>query len=118
MPTIQVHRRDGKGESCNGRGRYHVPHVLVPELAEANHRHASDRTSKRPAHSADVAQARLFKAILTSELVEIDVMSEELEMKCTADADQYLVDELLQLNDRAKEVRQLIDALGDRFRGL
>jgi hypothetical protein len=74
----------------------------------------------RPAQAADAAQARLFDEILQIEIAELDELAEAAKRRWLrrrergTGADTPPV-ALVQLRDRAAEVRRLLHALRDRF---
>jgi hypothetical protein len=98
------------------RGSYHLPYISVrPQLATVpgeNHRTVTQQSSTAPAHAADVAQAGLFTDILRAEHAELGaaagIGARGRGASCSAD-------QMLQLQARMKEVRQLLDALEKRF---
>jgi hypothetical protein len=82
---------------------------------------SSPRQGERPAHPSDVAQSRLFQAILTEELDELEDLVAAAERRWkrqredAPDAPVVVPHALMRLRERAKEARRLLDALGKRF---
>jgi hypothetical protein len=73
-----------------------------------------------PVQAADVAQARLFAALLQSEIVELEDIAESaerrwLQRRVRGTGDDHLPAELVRLGERVAEARRLLTALGERF---
>ncbi|MCW2591826.1 MAG: hypothetical protein JWQ86_4253 [Mycobacterium sp.] len=81
----------------------------------------STRPSERPAHPSDVAQSRLFQAILLDELDELEDLVAAAERRWKrqreegTDAPIVVPHAVLRLRERVKEARRLLDAINKRF---
>jgi hypothetical protein len=75
----------------------------------------------RPAHPADVAQARMFDAILQGEIADLEQLAASMETKWLRRCERGIDDEnrppetLLRMRGRVSEAQQLLDVLRDRF---
>jgi hypothetical protein len=75
----------------------------------------------RPAHPADIAQARVFDAVLLGEIAELAVLVASMEKRwlrrCERGIDDphRAPDALVRLRGRVAEAQRLLDALRDRF---
>ncbi|WP_285034140.1 hypothetical protein [Mycolicibacterium sp. lyk4-40-TYG-92] len=80
-------------------------------------------TQPRPAHRADLAQSRLFAALLLDEIADLEDQMTVLERRSrraqvTAETGSELPSEaLLALRRRVLEVQRMLDALRRRFPG-
>jgi hypothetical protein len=75
----------------------------------------------RPAHPADIAQARLFDSVLLGEIAELEALVASMEKRWLRRCERG-IDEphrppegLVRMRGRVLEARQLLDALRDRF---
>lgn len=72
----------------------------------------------RPTYPADVAQSRLFAALLLDELDELEDLAAAAERRSrrrSPDDPVALSQTVLQLRERIADVRRLLDALDERF---
>ena len=75
----------------------------------------------RPAHPADIAQARVFDAVLLGEIAELEALAASMEKRwrrrCERGIDDpnRAPDALVRMRGRVSEAQQLLDALRDRF---
>jgi hypothetical protein len=75
----------------------------------------------RPAHPADVAQARAFDAIIQGEIAELEQLVASMETRWLRRCERGIDDEnrppenLVRMRGRVSEAQQLLDALRDRF---
>lgn len=75
----------------------------------------------RPAHRADLAQSRLFEALLLDEIADLEDQMTLLERRSrraqatAATGSELPSDALLALRRRLVEVQRMLDALGRRF---
>jgi hypothetical protein len=75
----------------------------------------------RPAHPGDIAQARVFDAVLLGEIAELEALATSMEKRwrrrCERGIDDYHrpPENLAKMRARVAEARQLLDALRDRF---
>ncbi|MDT5337378.1 MAG: hypothetical protein QOD90_2883 [Mycobacterium sp.] len=82
---------------------------------------APARSGERPTYPADVAQSRLFQALLLDELDELEDLVAATERRRRRRREENPDDSvavphaLLQLRERIKEARRLLDALHERF---
>lgn len=80
-------------------------------------------TESRPAHRADLAQSRLFAALLLDEIADLEDQMTLLERRsrrahaATGTGPELPSDALLALRRRVLEVQQMLDALRRRFPG-
>jgi hypothetical protein len=94
--------------------------VPQPHIAQAPVRHRADAWA-RPAHPADVAQARMFDAIMQGEIAELEELAASLEKRWLRRCERGIDDEnrppesLVRMRGRVSEARHLLDALRDRF---
>jgi hypothetical protein len=75
---------------------------------------------ERPAQTADVAQARLFDAILQNEIAELEEVAEAAERqwlrrRVRGAGEDSLPESLVRLGERVAEAHQLLNALRERF---
>jgi hypothetical protein len=84
---------------------------------------APTRSGERPTYPADVAQSRLFQALLLDELDELEDLVAAAERRRRRRREEHPDDSvavphaLLQLRERIKEAHRLLDALQARFPG-
>jgi hypothetical protein len=75
----------------------------------------------RPAHPADVAQARVFHAVLLDEIAELEALAASMEKRWRRRCERGIDDPsgppeaLVRMRGRVSEAQQLLDALLDRF---
>jgi hypothetical protein len=75
----------------------------------------------RPAHPADVAQARMFDAVLQGEIAELEELVASMEQRWLRRCERGIDDEnrppesILRMRGRVSEAQRLLDALRDRF---
>ena len=75
----------------------------------------------RPAHPGDIAQARVFDAVLLGEIAELEALATSMEKRwrrrCERGIDDYRrpPENLAKMRARVAEAQQLLDALRDRF---
>jgi hypothetical protein len=75
----------------------------------------------RPAHPADIAQARMFDTILQGEIAELEQLVASMERKWLRRCERGIDDEnrppesILRMRGRVTEAQHLLDALRDRF---
>lgn len=75
----------------------------------------------RPAHPADVAQARMFDTILLGEIAELEGLVASMEKRWLRRCERGIDDEtrppesLHRMRGRVLEAQQLLDALRSRF---
>jgi hypothetical protein len=75
----------------------------------------------RPAHPADIAQARMFDTILQGEIAELEQLVASMERKWRRRCERGIDDEnrppesILRMRGRVTEAQHLLDALRDRF---
>jgi hypothetical protein len=75
----------------------------------------------RPAHPADVAQARAFDVILQGEIAELEQLAASMERKWLRRCERGIDNEhrppegLVRMRGRVSEAQRLLDALRDRF---
>ena len=78
-------------------------------------------TWARPAHPADIAQARLFDAVLLGEIAELEALVASMEKRwlrrCERGIDEpnRPPENLVRMRGRVAEAQELLDALRDRF---
>jgi hypothetical protein len=74
-----------------------------------------------PTHPADIAQARLFDAVLLGEIAELEALVASMEKRWQRRCERGLDDanrppeSLVRMRGRVLEAQQLLDALRDRF---
>jgi hypothetical protein len=94
--------------------------VPQPRIAPAAVRHRADALA-RPAHPADVAQARMFDAIMQGEIAELEELVATMEKgwlrRCERGIDgaDRPPESLARMRGRVAEAQQLLDALRARF---
>jgi len=75
----------------------------------------------RPAHPADIAQSRLFDAVLLGEIAELEALVASMEKRWLRRCERGIDDghrppeSLVRMRGRVLEAQQLLDALRDRF---
>lgn len=115
--TTQSDLRSLRDQTLNPpRGRYHVRHLSVreqlPKVSEDRSRTIGQQYPAPPAHHADVAQAALFADLLRIEHAELCAIA-GIEVRRHGALSS--TDQMVQLQARMQEVRQLLDALEKRF---
>jgi hypothetical protein len=94
--------------------------VPQPRIAPRPVRRRADAWA-RPAHPADVAQARVFDAILQGEIAELEELVASMEQRWLRRCERGIDDEkrppegLVRMRGRVLEAQQLLDALRSRF---
>jgi hypothetical protein len=94
--------------------------VPQPRLAPVPDRNRADEWS-RPAHPADIAQARMFDAVLQGEIAELEELAASMERKWLRRCERGIDDanrppgSILRMRGRVSEAQRLLDALRDRF---
>jgi hypothetical protein len=94
--------------------------VPQPRLAPVPDRHRADGWS-RPAHPADIAQARMFDTVLQGEIAELEELVASMEQRWLRRCERGIDDErrppesILRMRGRVSEAQRLLDALQDRF---
>jgi hypothetical protein len=94
--------------------------VPQPRIAPVPVRHRGDAWA-RPAHPADVAQSRVFDAILQGEISELEELVASMEKRWLRRCERGIDDEnrppegLVRMRGRVSEAEQLLNALRDRF---
>jgi hypothetical protein len=94
--------------------------VPQPRLAPVPDRNRADGWS-RPAHPADIAQARMFDAVLQGEIAELEELVASMEKRWRRRCERGIDDgirppeSILRMRGRVTEAQQLLDALRDRF---
>jgi hypothetical protein len=94
--------------------------VPQPRIAAVPARHRADAWA-RPAHPADVAQARRFDAILQGEIADLEQLAASMERKWLRRCERGIDDEnrppegLVRMRGRVSEAQGLLAALRDRF---
>ena len=89
-------------------------------VAPARARHRADPWT-RPAHPADVAQARVFDAIMQGEIAELKLLVASMEevwlRQCERgmDGEDRPPESLVRMRARVLEAERLLDALRARF---
>lgn len=105
---------------CATRGRYHTPHIPRPDQIPIDPptcditRVRSPRPRSRAPSAADLAQARLFVDILHTELAELQALAATIEARLQLH-EQRSNTHLVLIQARMTEVRDLLDALENRF---
>ncbi|WP_133160805.1 hypothetical protein [Mycobacterium ahvazicum] len=115
--TTESDLRTPRDLSANAhRGRYHVPYVSVrehiPYSAAESLRPASHQFPTASGHYADIAQARLFADLLRAEHAELGAAAG---LGARGRAAPCPPDQMVLLQARMREVRQLLEALEQRF---
>jgi len=111
ITPLPVKRRPNLYSAHNGVGR-------TAGLAEPEARRP--RSRQRAPHPADVAQSRLFEALLLSDLDDLENREATAERRWQRRRERKLDDETLphelkQLRQLIAEARRLLDALQERF---
>jgi hypothetical protein len=94
--------------------------VPQPRIASVPARHLTEAWA-RPAHPADVAQARTFDAILQGEIAELEELAAAMERKWLRRCERGIDDanrppeSILRMRGRVMEAQRLLNALRDRF---
>ena len=94
--------------------------VPRPRLAPVPVRHRTDAWA-RPAHPADVAQARMFDAVMQGEIAELEELVASMENRWLRRCERGMDNEtrppesILRMRGRVSEAQRLLDALRDRF---
>jgi hypothetical protein len=94
--------------------------VPLPRLAPVPDRNRADAWD-RPAHPADVAQARMFDGVLQGEIAELEQLVASMEQRWLRRCERGVDDEnrppegLVRMRGRVAEAQRLLDALRDRF---
>ncbi len=94
--------------------------VPRPRIAAVPSRRRADAWA-RPANPADVAQARMFDAIMQGEIAELEELVASMERRWLRRCERGIDDEnrppenLVRMRGRVSEAQQLLDALRDRF---
>jgi hypothetical protein len=113
--TTESDLRTPRELSPNTR-RYHVPYVSMrdhmPSGPGESLRPASQQCSTAPQHYADVAQARLFADMLRAEHAELGAAAG---LGARGRGAPCSPDQMLWLQARMREVRQLLEAMEKRF---
>ena len=103
-----------------GRQPREATWVPLPRLAPVPDRNRDDAWA-RPAHPADVAQARMFDALLQGEIGELEQLVASMEQRWLRRCERGSDDEnrppegLVRMRGRVSEAHRLLDALRDRF---
>jgi hypothetical protein len=77
--------------------------------------------STRQVHPADIAQARVFDAVLLGEIAELEGLVTSMEQRWLRRCERGIDDAnrppeaLVRMRERVSEAQQLLDALRDRF---
>jgi hypothetical protein len=94
--------------------------VPRPRLAPVPTRRRADAWA-RPAHPADVAQARMFDALMQGEIAELEQLVASMEKRWLRRCERGIDDEnrppesLVRMRGRVAEAQELVDALRSRF---
>jgi hypothetical protein len=94
--------------------------VPRPRIAPAPVRRGADAWA-RPAHPADVAQARMFDAIMQGEIAELEAIVTSMEQRWLKRCERGIDDAhrppeaLVRMRGRVSEAQRLLDALEARF---
>jgi hypothetical protein len=94
--------------------------VPQPRLAPVPDRRRADGWS-RPAHPADIAQARMFDTVLQGEIAELEELVASMEQRWLRRCERGIDDQrrppesILRMRGRVLEAQRLLDALQDRF---
>jgi hypothetical protein len=103
-----------------GRHPREATWVPLPRLAPVPDRNRADAWA-RPAHPADVAQARMFDVVLQGEIAELEQLVASMEQRWLRRCERGSDDEnrppegLVRMRGRVSEAQRLLDALRDRF---
>ncbi|WP_156752352.1 hypothetical protein [Mycobacterium sp. ACS1612] len=96
------------------------PHLAV-RVPRPRVVHPRPEAWTRPAHPADIAQARLFDAVLLGEIAELEELAASMEKRWLRRCERGIDDisrppeNLARMRGRVAEAQQLLDALRDRF---
>jgi hypothetical protein len=94
--------------------------VPQPRIVAVPDRRCGDGWS-RPAHPADIAQARMFDAVLLGEIAELEELVASMEKRWLRRCERGIDDEnrppesIRRMRGRVAEAQQLLDALRSRF---
>jgi len=94
--------------------------VPQPRIAAVPVRNRADGWC-RPAHPADIAQARMFDAVLQGEMAELEELVASMEQRWLRRCERGIDDEnrppesIVRMRGRVSEAQRLLDALRDRF---
>jgi hypothetical protein len=94
--------------------------VPQPRIAAVPVGHRADAWA-RPAHPADVLQARMFDVVLQGEIAELEELVASMEKRWLRRCERGIDDEnrppesLQRMRGRVSEAQHLLDALRDRF---
>jgi len=95
--------------------------VPQPRLAPVPDRKRAEAWAS-PAHPADVAQARMFDAVMRGEIAELEEIVASMENRWLRRCERGIDDvnrppeSLVRMRGRVSEAQRLLDALRDRFR--
>jgi len=95
--------------------------VPQPRIAPVPVRRRSVDAWVRPAHPADVAQSRMFDAIMQDEIAELQELVASMEKRWLRRCERGIDDEnrppesVVRMRGRVSEAQQLLDALRARF---
>jgi hypothetical protein len=100
-----------------------LPQTIVPsssKVRSVRSVRSQDLSNKRPVQAADVAQARLFDAILRSEIDELEELAETAERRWLRHrrrgvGDDTMPESLIRLGERVAEAHRLLTTLRERF---
>lgn len=94
--------------------------VPQPRIAPVPIRRRADAWA-RPAHPADIAQARMFDAVMQDEIAELEELVASMEKRWLRRCERGIddanrpPDNLVRMRGRVSEAQQLLDALRSRF---
>lgn len=94
--------------------------VPQPRIAPVPVRRRADAWA-RPAHPADIAQARTFDAVMQGEIAELEDLVASMEKRWLKRCERGIDDanrppeNLVRMRGRVSEAQQLLDALRARF---
>lgn len=94
--------------------------VPQPRIAPVGIRRRADAWA-RPAHPADIAQARMFDAVMQGEIAELEELVASMEKRwlrrCERGTDDVNrpPENLIRMRGRVSEAQQLLDSLRARF---
>jgi hypothetical protein len=94
--------------------------VPQPRIAPVPIRRRADAWA-RPAHPADIAQARMFDAVMQGEIAELEELVASMEKRWLRRCERGIddanrpPDNLVRMRGRVSEAQQLLDALRSRF---